>query len=75
MESLKSTFTLPDYIVRELSQFSKELGKKKSHIVAEALTQYFDTLDLKIAQKRSKEIRNKKVKTISLESINEELGL
>ena len=75
MQSLKATFTLPDYIVQELSDFSKELGEKKSHMVAEALSQYFDTLDLKLAQKRSSEIHEGKVKNISLESVKEELGL
>ena len=75
MQSLKATFTLPDYIVRELSEFAEELGEKKSHMVAEALSQYFDTLDLKLAQKRSVEVREGKVQTISLESIKEELGL
>ena len=75
MQSLKTTFTLPDYIVRELSEFAEELGEKKSHMVAEALSQYFDTLDLKLAQKRSAEVREGKVQTISLESIKEELGL
>ncbi len=75
MQSLKATFTLPDYIVQELSDFSKELGEKKSHMVAEALSQYFDTIDLKLAKKRSSEIHEGKVQTISLESIKEELGL
>ncbi len=75
MQSLKTTFTLPDYIVQELSDFSKELGEKKSHMVAEALSQYFDTIDLKLAKKRSSEIHEGKVQTISLESIKEELGL
>lgn len=75
MQSLKTTFTLPDYIVRELSEFSEELGEKKSHMVAEALSQYFDILDLKLAQKRSADVREGKVKTVSLNSIKEELGL
>jgi len=75
MQSLKTTFTLPDYIVRELSEFAEELGEKKSHMVAEALNQYFDILDLKLAQKRSTEVREKKVQTISLDSIKKELGL
>ena len=75
MQSLKTTFTLPDYIVRELSEFAEELGEKKSHMVAEALSQYFDTLDLKLAQKRSTEVHEGKVETVSLESIKEELGL
>jgi len=75
MQSLKTTFTLPDYIVRELSEFAEELGEKKSHMVAEALSQYFDILDLKLAQKRSAEVREGKVETVSLDSIKEELGL
>ncbi len=75
MQSLKTTFTLPDYLVRELSEFAEELGEKKSHMVAEALSQYFDTLDLKLARKRSNEVREGKVQTVSLDSIKEELGL
>ncbi len=75
MQSLKTTFTLPDYIVRELSEFAEELGEKKSHMVTEALNQYFDILDLKLAQKRSAEVREKKVQTISLDGIKKELGL
>ena len=75
MQVLKTTFTLPDYIVRELTEFSEELGEKKSHMVVEALSQYFDTLDLKLALKRSQEIKEGKVKTISLESIKDELGI
>ena len=74
MQALKATFTLPDYIVRELSEFAEELSEKKSHIVAEALSQYFDTLDLKLAQKRSREIREGSIETVSFESIKDELG-
>ncbi len=75
MQSLKATFTLPDHLVRELSEFADELGEKKSHMVAEALRQYFDTLDLKLAKKRSIEMHKGKVQTISLDSIKEELGI
>ena len=75
MQSLKTTFTLPSYLVQELSEFSQELGEKKSHMVAEALSQYFDILDLRLAKKRSADVRDGKVETISLDSIKEELGL
>ena len=75
MQSVKSTFTLPDYIVRELSEFAEELGEKKSHMVAEALSQYFDTLDLKVVRKRSEELREGKADTVSLDEIKAELGL
>ncbi len=75
MQVLKTTFTLPDYLVGELSDFAEELGEKKSHLVAEALSQYFDTLDLQLALKRSQEVRDGKVEMISLDAVKEELGL
>jgi len=75
MQSLKVTFTLPDYIVKELSEFSKEFGEKKSHLVAKSLEQYFDMLDLKLAKKRSEEIKSGEVKTISFDEIKKELGI
>jgi predicted DNA-binding protein len=75
MQALKATFTLPDFLLTELSQFSEELNEKKSHIVAQALSQYFDTLDLKLALKRSGEIRSGAVQGISFDAIKAELGL
>lgn len=75
MQALKSTFTLPEHIVRELATFSEELSEKKSHIVAEALSQYFDTLDLQIALKRSKEVREGEIATVKFEDVKKELGL
>lgn len=75
MQSIKATFTIPDYIATELAELAEELGEKKSHMVADALSQYFDTLDLKLALKRAKEVHEGKVSTVSLESIKEELGL
>lgn len=75
MKAMKATFTLPEYILNELSEFADELGEKKSHMVAEALSQYFDALDLKIALKRSQDLRDAKVQAVSFDDIKEELGL
>jgi predicted DNA-binding protein len=75
MQTVKSTFTLPDYLVRELAEFAEELGEKKSHMVAEALSQYFDTLDLQVALKRSQEVKEGKAETISLDEIKAKMGL
>jgi len=36
IQSHKSTFTLPGFIVEELDNMAKELGLKKSHMVSEA---------------------------------------
>ncbi|MEA1919867.1 MAG: hypothetical protein U9N52_08515 [Campylobacterota bacterium] len=47
-----STFTLPIELLSNLDALSKELGKKKTTIVSEALEMYMDYQDLQLAQKR-----------------------
>jgi len=74
-QSHKSTFTLPEFIVEELDDMANELGMKKSHMVSEALSQYFDRLDLEVALKRSEEIRQGLSKTITLDEVKKELNL
>ena len=75
MSVVKHTFSLPESIAKELSEFAQELNEKKSHIVAQALSRYFDTLDLELAKKRSAEVREGRVQTVSLEAIKEEMGI
>lgn len=50
-----ATFTLPLPLIEELDILSKETGKKKTSIVAEALEMYMDMYDLKIAKSRLSE--------------------
>lgn len=71
----KAIFTLDQSIIDELNEVSSELNEKKSHIVEKALTLYFDLLDVKIADKRMKNLKEGKSKLISAEDIYEELGL
>jgi len=47
-----TTFTLPLTLLDELDNLAKELGKKKTAIVAEALEMYMDMHDLKVAESR-----------------------
>ena len=47
-----TTFTLPLTLLDELDSLAKELGKKKTAIVTEALEMYMDMNDLKQAEKR-----------------------
>jgi len=47
-----TTFTLPLSLLSELDSLAKDLGKKKTAIVTEALEMYMDMNDLKIAQSR-----------------------
>ena len=47
-----TTFTLPLTLLDELDSLAKELGKKKTAIVTEALEMYMDMNDLKVAEDR-----------------------
>jgi len=75
MQKIRSTFTVSDFIIDELNEVSKELHEKKSHIVENALTMYFDYLDAKIADKRIEDIKSGKEKVIPAEDVFKELGL
>ena len=66
-----TTFTLPIGILEDLDTFSKDLGKKKTAIVAEALEMWMDYQDLKLAEKRL----NDGSGTISHEELLKELGI
>lgn len=47
-----TTFTLPLGLIEDLNLMAKELNKKKTQIVTEALEMYMDYQDLQIAQSR-----------------------
>ena len=57
-----TTFTLPLALLEELDSLAKELGKKKTAIVADALEMYLDFHDLKIAEKRLVDSSDKRIK-------------
>jgi len=57
-----TTFTLPLALLEELDSLSKELGKKKTAIVADALEMYLDFHDLKVANKRLLDNSDKRIK-------------
>jgi predicted DNA-binding protein len=46
------TFTLPFSLVDDLDRLSKELSKKKTTIVKEALEYYMDYQDIQLAKQR-----------------------
>ena len=75
MGYIKSTFTLPEELVNELNEFTKETGLKKSNIIAKALEMYFDYLDLKVAEKRLEEIEDKNLETLNISEMKKELGI
>lgn len=64
-----TTFTLPLTLLDELDGLAKELGKKKTAIVTEALEMYMDMNDIKQAEKRLQE------KSIPADEFFKELGI
>ena len=64
-----TTFTLPLALLDELDSLAKDLGKKKTAIVAEALEMYMDFNDLKQAELRLAE------KSIKADDFFSELGV
>jgi len=55
---VRHNITLDEEISQELETLAKELGEKKSYIIEKALTVYFDLLDLKLAKKRLKDLKD-----------------
>lgn len=67
-----TTFTLPLDLLEDLDAMSKEMGKKKTAIVSEALEMYMDYQDLKLAKKR---LDDPNSYTLSHEEVLKELGI
>lgn len=66
-----TTFTLPLDLLKDLDSMSKEMGKKKTSIVTEALEMYMDYQDLELAKKR---LNNPKDKEVDADEFFKELG-
>lgn len=66
-----TTFTLSLELIEDLDAMSKEMGKKKTAIVSEALEMYMDYQDLQLAQKRL----NDGSGTLTADEMFKELGL
>lgn len=71
----KAIFTIDEDILKELHYLSEIMKIKKSHIVEKALTFYFDAIDIEIADKRMKDIRNGKEELVSAEDVFKNLDL
>ena len=65
-----TTFTLSLELLEDLDIMSKELGKKKTAIVSEALEMYMDYQDIQLAKKRL----NDSTGTIKADDFFKELG-
>jgi len=61
--------TLEEELAEELERIAKELGEKKSRLIAKALTFYFDYLDTKIAEERLKKLEKGETEVIPAEEV------
>ena len=68
----KMTITLEEALIDELSDLSKELGKKKSQIIREALQDYFD---IQAVTKTVTEYKMGQLETLSHDEVKAKLGL
>jgi len=62
-------------IINELNSYAKELNEKKDNLIENAIEKYFDLLDEQIADKRLRELENKKITPIKGEEVFKELGI
>jgi predicted DNA-binding protein len=72
---IRHNITLDEDISLELDEVAEELGEKKSSIIEKALAVYFDFLDLKLIQKRMKDVREGRDKIIDAKEVWKELGI
>ena len=72
---IRHNITLDEDISRELEVIAAELNEKKSSIIGKALTAYFDLLDLRIARKRMKDLKNGKSRVVDADEVWKELGI
>ena len=72
---IRHNITLDEDISQELDTISGELGEKKSFIIEKALAVYFDFLDLKLVQKRMKDLKEGRDRVIDAKDVWKEIGI
>lgn len=72
---IRHNITLDEDISLELDSVAGELGEKKSSIIEKALAVYFDFLDLKLAQKRMKDLKEGRDRIIDAKEVWKEIGI
>lgn len=72
---VRHNITLDEEISGELDDISSELGWKKSHIIQKALVVFFDYLDLKLAEKRMKQLEEGEEVLVDADEVWKELGI
>ena len=71
----KSLISLPLDMAEELEMLTEVLHKKKSKIVTEALSMYFDYVDIQIAAQRAQAHESGESKSLTSEQMRKKLSL
>ena len=74
MESVRRNIMIPASLDRELGAISEALGQTRSSLIAKALANYLDMLDLDIARERARLLEEGKTKALTPAQMRKALG-
>ena len=66
---------IDESLLEELDIYAKELDRTRTYLIEKAVSNYFDTLDEMISDKRIDDIKAGKSEMLSLEDVAIQLGL
>ena len=66
---------IDESLLEELDVYAKELDRTRTYLIEKAVSNYFDTLDEMISDKRIDDIKAGKSEMLSLEDVAIQLGL
>ena len=66
---------IDESLLEELDVYAKELDRTRTYLIEKAVSNYFDTLDEMISDKRIDDIKAGKSEMFTLEDVAKELGL
>ena len=66
---------MDESILKDLDGYAQELDRTRTYLIEKAVSNYFDTLDEMVSDKRIDEIKQGDVEVYSLEQVASKLGL
>ena len=66
---------IDESLLEELDVYAKELDRTRTYLIEKAVSNYFDTLDEMISDKRIDEIKAGKSEMFTLEDVTIQIGL
>ena len=66
---------IDESLLEELDVYAKELDRTRTYLIEKAVSNYFDTLDEMISDKRIDDIKAGKSEMLTLEDVAVQLGL